>query len=147
MRTRTFDGRTFAAIAGAAVVGGLWAGLNLWRAGDVRDPEVYPALIWTVFATPFVTFFGWAWARPKERGLAALICFCVYFFAILIAARVERLLLGEAQAEAAGHALYFRLTLALDLLGCLGAALQRALAIGTIPAPTESQTRRMSSEL
>ena len=141
MRTSRFDRRTFALIAGAALVGACWAGFNYWRAGEARDPGVYPALIWTVFATPFATFWGWAWARPRERWRAAFTCFVIYFFAILGAARIERLVLGQEVAEATGHALYFRLTLFFDLLGCLGSALQRARSAGTIAVPAAAVTR------
>jgi hypothetical protein len=58
----------------------------------------------------------------------------IYFFAILVAARIERLVLGEATATETKHALYFRLTLALDLLAGLGVALQRGRYARTIPA-------------
>lgn len=133
MFARRFDWRTFRLIAAAAGLGALWSIYNLWSAGEGRDPEVFRALIWVVFATPFATFWGWAIARPGERWLAAFICFSIYFFAIFIAARVERLMLGEDAATASGHALYFRLTLLFDLLACLGVALQRARGIGTIP--------------
>jgi hypothetical protein len=126
MRPRDFDRRTFAIIACATLVGALWAGYNLWVAGSDRGQEVFRALIWTVFATPFATFCGWAIARPAERWWAAFVCFAIYFFAIFTAARVERLLLGEELANATAHLLYFRLTLAFDVLACLGVALQRA---------------------
>lgn len=135
---RRFDRRTFALITGAALAGGLWAGYNLWTVGAVRDLRVARALIWTVFATPFAMFFGWAWARPAERWRALWVSFLVYFFAILIAARLERLILGETLAASAKHALYFRLTLAFDLLACLAIALQRAFAIDTALAEADA---------
>lgn len=128
------DRRAFAIIAAAVVIGAVWAGYNLWTAGADRGENTYRALIWTVFATPFATFLGWAVARPVERWRAAFVCFMIYFFAILVAARIERLVLGEATATATGHALYFRLTLALDLLAGLGVALQRGRSARTIPA-------------
>ena len=132
-----FDRRTFSTIACAALLGALWAGYNLWRAGDARDESVFRALIWIVFATPFATFWGWILARPQERWQAAFICFLIYFFAIFAAARIERLVLGQDEANATGHALYFRLTLVFDVLGCLGVALQRARSSATIGAPTD----------
>jgi uncharacterized membrane protein YphA (DoxX/SURF4 family) len=132
MREHSFDRRAFAIIAATTLLGALWAGYNLWLAGDARDASVYRQLIWVVFATPLATFCGWAWARPGERWSAAFFSFMVYFLAIFIAARVERFLLGKDIAEATKHALYFRLTLALDLLGGLAIALQRARTVSTI---------------
>lgn len=127
------------------MLGALWSTYNLRSAGTSRDPEVFRALIWIVFATPFATFWGWIIARPGERWRAAFVCFSIYFFAIFIAARVERFVLGEAAATAAGHALYFRLTLLFDLVACLGVALQRARGAGTIPRQFEPLTRAAPS--
>ena len=141
MRSRYFDRRSFGIIAAAALIGAMWAGFNLWRVGDSREPAVFHALIWIVFATPLTTFCGWVWARPRERWMAAFTCFAVYFFAIFAAARVERLVVGEDAAAAASHALYFRLALAFDLVGCLGAALQRGRSPVTIPAPNQPAAR------
>ena len=141
MNTRRFDLRTFSIIAAATIAGALWAGYNLWAAGDARDPGVFRALIWAVFATPLLTFIGWAWTRPAERWRAAGVCFAVYFFAIFAAARIERLVLGQDLAEQTRHALYFRLTLALDLLGGLAIALHRGRSMGTIQAPDDVAAR------
>jgi cytochrome bd-type quinol oxidase subunit 2 len=124
-------------IAAATLLGALWAGFNLWLVGAARDASVFRQLIWVVFATPFATFCGWAWARPRERWAAAFFSFMVYFLAILVAARVERFVLGRDTADATQHALYFRLTLALDLLGGLAIALQRARSVSTIPTSKE----------
>jgi succinate-acetate transporter protein len=146
MTGRRFDRRSFSIIACAAVLGALWAGFNLWRAGDARDDSVFRALIWVVFATPFATFWGWILARPHERWRAAFVCFTIYFFAIFTAARIERLVLGQEAASATGHALYFRLTLLFDLLGCLGVALHRARSLGTIASPAESVARSTPSQ-
>jgi hypothetical protein len=141
-----FGWRDFLIIASAALAGAAWAGYNLWVAGDRRDEANIHALIWTVFATPFATFGGWAIARPRERWSAAAVCFTIYVFAIFAAARVERLLLGEANAAATGHALYFRLCLGLDLLGCLGVALHRALHVGTMHVSAAPERRAAPSE-
>ncbi|MEA2984795.1 MAG: hypothetical protein QOD94_1049 [Alphaproteobacteria bacterium] len=134
---RHFDWRSLAIIGLAALVGAAWAGYNLRLAGDRRDEAVFDALIWIVFATPFATFIGWLVARPRERWLAVAVCFAIYFFAIFAAARIERVIVGEAIAAASGHALYFRLCLVFDLLGCLGVALHRALHVGTMHVSTE----------
>ena len=142
---RQFDWRTFVIIALAALIGAAWAGYNFWSAGDNRGEPVLRALIWTVFATPFATFGGWAIARPRERWMAAAVCFTIYFFAIFAAARLERLLVGERAAAATGHDLYFRLCLAFDLIACLGVALHRALHVGTIEVSTGRERRTAPS--
>jgi hypothetical protein len=144
-RARNFDRRAFVLIAGAALLGAAWAGYNLWQAGNSREPEVFRALIWAVFAPPFFTFWGWLAARPAERWRAAFTCFMIYFVAIFAAARLERLLLGADEAAATGHALYFRLVLLFQLLACLGVALRRALRAGTIPQTADSMTRTAAS--
>jgi hypothetical protein len=145
MSTR-WDRRTFGLVMGAVVIGALWAGYNLWRfdfgraGGDVR------MLVWIVFATPFATFLGWVWARPREGWRAAFVTFVIYFFAIMVAARIERLVLGEDRAAATRHALYFELTLALDVVACLVVALRVARSVVTIPSPN-NDVRSASPEL
>jgi hypothetical protein len=141
-----FDLRTFALIALATLIGGLWAWYNLRLAGSARDLAVSNQLVWAVFATPFAAFLGWVLARRAESWRAAFVCFCIYFFAIFLAARVERLVLGEEVASATKHALYFQLVLAFDLLGCLGAALQRAISVGTIRMPNEPAAHSSSPQ-
>ncbi len=138
---RPFDRRAFVSIALVTLLGAAWAAFNLWWAGDRRDEAVFRALIWVVFATPLATFVGWAITRPSERWQAAAVCFAFYFFAIFAAARVERLLLGEQNAAATNHALYFRLCLGFDLLGGLGIALHRALHVGTMQLSAEPEHR------
>lgn len=145
MKRRQFDVRTFALIAGAAILGAAWAVYNLGLAGSARDAAVFRQLVWAVFATPFFTFLGWLLARPREGWRAAFVSFCIYFFAIFAAARVERLALGESLASSSKHALYFRLTIGLDLVACLVAALQRARAPGTIQPPADT-TRSTSPQ-
>ena len=141
MSERRFDSRAFGIIAGATLLGAAWAGYQLWTAGFGSDQGNFRALIWGVFATPFAAFCGWAWARPGERWQAAFVCFVIYFFSILVAARIERLVLGEERAAATGHALYFQLTLALDLIACLVVALRQARSVGTIPLPNDAVGR------
>jgi hypothetical protein len=143
---RHVDWRSLTIIGLAALTGAAWAGYNLRLAGDRRDEAIFHALIWIVFATPFATFGGWAVARPRERWPAAAVCSSIYFFAILAAARIERLVVGEEIAAATGHALYFRLCLVFDLLGCLGAALHRALYVGTMHMSTGQERRTAPSK-
>ncbi len=146
MTSRNFDLRAFVIIAGAAILGACWAGYNLWLAGDVRDEIVARELVWAVFATPFATFIGWVIARPSEGWRAACVTFCVYFFTIFVAARIERLALGEELANATKHVLYFRLTLGLDLVACLVVALQRARAGGTMHASSDPVAQSTSPQ-
>jgi hypothetical protein len=134
---RTWDLRAFALIAVGAALGAAWAWFNLSRAGGSGFSAATGPLVWVVFATPFFTFWGWLLARRREVWLALFVCFCIYFFGILIGARLERLLLGADAARAAGHALYFQLTVAIQLGACLLAALQRSLKRGTMPVSTQ----------
>jgi hypothetical protein len=147
LMSNRWDRRAFGLLMIAVVIGALWAGYNLWRfdfgraGGDVR------MLVWIVFATPFATFLGWVWARPREGWHAAFVTFVIYFFAIMVAARIERLVLGEDQAAATHHALYFQLTLALDVVACLVVALRVARSVVTIPSPDTKDVRSTSPEL
>jgi hypothetical protein len=135
---RSFDLRTFVSIAGAALLGAAWAYFSLSRAGGSGTSGATAALVWTVFATPFFAFWGWLGARRGEGWLALFVCFCIYFFAIFLGARLERLVVGADAAAASGYALYFRLTPAIQLIGCLLAAAHRGVARGTMPASTRS---------
>lgn len=135
---RTIDWRSAALIGLAALLGALWALFNLSRAGWSGFGGTAAQLVWVVFATPFFTFWGWLLARWHERWLAALVCFSIYFFAILLGARLELLVLGEQPAAASGHALYFRLTLMIQLIACLVVAAQRSVQHGTMRASTDS---------
>jgi hypothetical protein len=135
----------------AALIGAGWAIYNRSTVGAAPDQEAeLHALVWAVFATPFAAFWGWFFARPAERWLAAGVCFCIYFFAIFIAARYESCAVVWAQygpagcftatAEArqiandAGHRLYFQAVVVTQLLAALAVALQRALSRSTMPA-------------
>lgn len=133
----TWDRRVFACIVVATAIGAAWAWFNLSRAGGNGFAADTGPLVWTVFATPFFTFWGWFVARRPEVWLALFVCFCIYFFGILIGARVERLALGADTARATGHALYFQLTPAIHLSAGLLVALQRSLKRGTMPVSTK----------
>ncbi|WP_029215244.1 hypothetical protein [Kallotenue papyrolyticum] len=135
-----FDLRSAALIGGAALLGAAWSWVNLQRAGGSGAGAATAALIWTVFATPFFTFWGWFAARRSELWMALFVCGCIYFFSIFAGARIERLLLDAEPARATGHALYFRLTPALQLLACLALALHRGRRRGTMPVPTRPTT-------
>lgn len=136
---RTIDRRAASLIGGAALLGAVWAVWNLVRAGGTGAGGAGAALVWAVFAVPFFTFVGWGVARRRECWLAAGVCFAIYFFGIFAGARLELLVIGREAADAAFHALYFRFTLAVQLLACLLAAAQRATAAGgTIASTTDS---------
>ncbi len=124
-------------IGGAALLGAAWASFNLLRAGGSGASGATVPLVWTVFATPFFTFWGWLIARRREGWQAAFVCFCIYFFAIFVGARLERLVLGAEAAAANAHALYYRLTLAAQVIACLVVAAQRSVSHGTMHISTE----------
>lgn len=111
---------------------------NLRQAGGSGLTGSTAQLVWTVFATPFFTFWGWLVARRSEGWLAGLVCFSIYFFAIFLGARLELLMLGQTAAAAAGHARYFQLTMSIQLIACLVVAVQRAMQHGTMNVSTDS---------
>lgn len=138
--------KTLAIIALSALIGAAWAWFNLTRAGGNGGSSAIPQLVWTVFAVPFFTFLGWLVARWRERWLAAGVCFCVYFFSIFVGARLELLIVGSQAATDTFHALYFRLTMLVQIVSCLAIAAQRAMTHGTMLAPDEGQTNSAARE-
>lgn len=148
---RRFDWATFGWIAGAALLGAAWAYYNLASTGGSRAESQFRALIWTIFATPFFTFWGWFFARRGERWLAAFVCFCIYFFSVFVAARIESLFLDRGSAAAAGHTIYFHTVIVLNLVAGMAVAVQRALAPPTTqkagdPRPESRDLRPDSSQ-
>lgn len=137
-RNRTFDLKTAALIGGAALLGTAWALFNLTRVGGNGASGATTQLVWTVFATPFFTFWGWLLARQREGWLAAFVCFCIYFFSIFIGARLELLVQGADVAATNEHALYFRLTVSIQLIACIVVAASRAGSRGTMQTPTKT---------
>lgn len=137
-KKRTFDLRTAALIGGATLLGAAWAAFNLYRAGGSGASASAAPLIWTVFATPFFTFWGWLAAERQSGWRAAFVCFCIYFFAIFIGARLVLLIQSKEVAAAQAHALYFRLTLVTQLIACFVVALHRAVSRGTMYVSTKS---------
>lgn len=115
-----------------AIVPPLLAALSALFAFDVsaRLPvdQSLRALAWVVVATPTGMFLGRWLARRRDLGGAALWSFMCYVFSIFVAARLERLILGEP----ATHALYFRLAIVLQCLTALVAALHSARDVGTM---------------
>ncbi len=134
---RTFDLRTALIIGCAALLGACWAAFNLYRAGGDGALGATAPLVWTIFATPFFTFWGWLVAKRAEGWLAAFVCFCIYFFAVFLGARLEQLIQGQDVAAANEHALYFRLTLALQFIACLIVAAHRSYSRGTMQLSTD----------
>ncbi|MCG8350165.1 MAG: hypothetical protein MI924_20560 [Chloroflexales bacterium] len=130
-----FHWRTFAFMFGALVLGAAWAAYNYYSTGGIRNDTVLRPLVWTIFAIPFGLFLGWLLARRSEWGQATFICFCLYFFSIFIAARIESLLVTTEQATAMGHALYFQTVMILQIIVGAGLAGWRALA----PVPVENR--------
>jgi hypothetical protein len=125
--TRRIDTRTLAIMLTALAIGLAWAAFQLASTGGVRNDSTVRPLVWTVFATPFALFIGWLVARRQELGLAAFVCFCLYFFTFFVAQRIESLVLSPAEAAANGHALHFQLVLATHALAGLALSIWRAL--------------------
>jgi hypothetical protein len=143
-----FDLRTFILILGAALLGAGWAIYNRGLVGTLDTEARLHPLVWVIFATPFATFWGWFFARPAERWRAAAVCFCVYFFSIIIAARYESCAVvwdsygpagcftatSEARqiANSTGHTVYFQAIVVVHLIAALAIALQRGLSRSTM---------------
>lgn len=121
------DWRTLSLMLIAALVGAAWALFNFASTGGERGEAELRPLIWTIFATPFALFLGWTLARRTEVWLAALTCFCLYFFTVFVAARLESLALGPEEAAATHHTMYFTSVVWLHLASALVLALWRAL--------------------
>ena len=83
-----FDLRTFILILGAALLGAAWAIYNRGLVPALDPEPQLRAQVWVIFATPFAMFWGWFFSRPAERLWAVGICFCIYFFAPFVAARI-----------------------------------------------------------
>jgi hypothetical protein len=138
-----FDVRTFLLIFGAACVGAVWATYQRSTTAPPYGEAQIPALIWTVFATPFAMFWGWFVARRAERWWAAFVCFCIYFLSAFVAARYETCVVVHgsfdliscftdtaqalALADASGHRVYFESIVVLQLIAALVTALQRSV--------------------
>lgn len=145
-----FDLRTFILIFGAACIGAVWAGYQLGTTLPPYDEDQLPALIWTIFATPFALFWGWLLARRTERWWAAFVCFCIYFFSAFVAARYETCTIvngsfslvscftdteqAQLLAGVAGHRIYFEAVIVIQVVAALATALQRSLKRRTIHA-------------
>jgi hypothetical protein len=152
MPAARFDVRTFLLIFGAACLGAAWATYSRATTSPPYDESQIRALIWIVFAAPFAMFLGWFVARPRERWLAAFVCFCIYFFAPFVAARYETcavvsgsfsLVSCFADTEQAqilagqiGHRIYFESVVVIHLIAALATALQRARGRRTIADQT-----------
>ncbi|MFO7169108.1 MAG: hypothetical protein DIU80_013885 [Chloroflexota bacterium] len=149
MAARQFDIRTFLLIFGAACAGAAWAIYNRSLTSFPYDEDQIRALIWIVFAAPFAMFWGWFFARPRERWIAAFVCFCIYFFSPFVAARYETCTVvhgsfnlvscfadteqAQQLAGAIGHRIYFESVVVIHLIAALVTALQRALGRSTMP--------------
>jgi len=147
-----FDRRTFLLIVGAALIGAVWASYQRGTTSAPYDEGQLPALIWTVFATPFAMFWGWLFARRTERWWAAFVCFCIYFFSAFVAARYETCTVvngsfnlvscftdteqAQVLAGAVGHRIYFESVVVIQFIAALVTALQRSVKRRTMqPAP------------
>jgi hypothetical protein len=140
---RPFAWRTFALLIGAALLGAAWAYYNFLSTGGQRGQDELRPLVWTIFATPFALFLGWTLARRAEVWLAAFCCFCLYFFTVFVAARIESLVYSPEAAAATNHDLYFQAVIVLHLIGAAGLAVWRARqpapATAASPPPAAGQ--------
>ena len=148
MASGRFDLRSFLLIIGAACAGAAWAIYNRSITSFPYDEAQLRALIWVVFASPFAMFWGWFFARPRERWIAAFVCFCIYFFSPFLAARYETCVVvndafnlvscfadteqAQQLAGAIGHRIYFESVVVIHVIAALCTALQRALSRSTI---------------
>ncbi|GAC1638048.1 MAG: hypothetical protein NVS4B8_03450 [Herpetosiphon sp.] len=120
--------RSLLVIFGATLFGALIATFSYWSTHGTRDTTVIRQLVLAVFATPFATFLGWVIVDRARGWQAAFSCFLVYFFSIFAAARFERLMRGDSLSGTTGHALYFKLTIALNVAAGLWLALREVRA-------------------
>jgi hypothetical protein len=115
---RLFDLRTLLIMLAALGLGLAWAGVSLAATGGLRNDTTARALVWVVCAAPLALFLGWLAARRLELGLAALCCFCLYFFTFFVAQHAA-LIAGDPGA-------YFVAALATHALAGTALALWRA---------------------
>lgn len=158
---RPFDIRTFFLIAGAALLGALWAVYNRSLAMPPPYTEAdYRPLVWVYFAVPFFAFWGWFVARRAERWWAAFVCFCIYFFAPFVAARYESCVVAQGSfslrscflettqaqelANAQGHVVFFQVLVIVQVIAALVVALQRARNRSTMPDKSTSPQTQSS---
>ena len=111
--------RRFAWIA-AGIALGVIGGLLARNAAIPNPPpgKLGPQ-VWAVIAVPLATLAGAILAAPRRWVAAAVWVFVIYFFSLFGAARLERLLVGEEAATAAGHMLYFALAIVIQALAGL----------------------------
>lgn len=133
MQQRNWNPRIFLLVLAATLIGAATAALALGSTAGVRNDSTLRPLVWVVFGTPLATFTTWFLLRPSQRWQAAFGGFMTYFWCIVIAARIERIVLGPEGAQASKHVLYFQLTIALNVLAGSIAALRAAQTRGTIP--------------
>lgn len=142
---RRFDGRTFALMFGALLLGVAWAVYNYDSAVALRGDAQTRPLVWAIFAAPLALFLGWWIARRRELARAAFTCFCLYFFTPFVAARIESLFFTADQAQANGHNLYFTTVIILHAVVGLGLVLWRAFGAAppvpqaNVPRPADMQ--------
>lgn len=108
------------ALVGAGTALGCLGGwLALQSAAPTPTNEQLQPLVWAVVSTPLLTWLVACLVRRQQIAQALLWCGTIYLASIFSAARLERLLIGNSAALAGGYALYFRLVLALQVVGGL----------------------------
>ncbi len=108
------------------MLGALLGAAGAWSAHRFIAPSLPPdqltPLVWIVISVPLGALAGALLAQPRRWAQSAGWLGVVYFFSVFAAARLERLLVGEEAAAAAGHRLYFTLVIGLQVAGSLLAA-------------------------
>lgn len=133
---RAWNWRLFLGLLAATAIGTAWAWYNYTSTGGAREISLARPLVWTIFAIPFALCIGWlllAWAR---RGVALFASFCLYFFSPFIAARWESFFFSPEAADRAGHDLYFKAVMVVNILGAIGLAIWQARIPPREPEPT-----------
>lgn len=147
-KLRSFDLKTFSCIFGAGLIGALLARYNYGKV-NFNDYQHYTSgdfnilFIWMVFVTPFMTFWGWLFARRSEGWIASFVCFCIYFFSSFVAARYEYCTIPahifnltncfstdidvDRIARDSAHILYFQAIVPIHLCAVFVVAIQRSL--------------------
>lgn len=144
MTSRSFDAKTFTVLFVPALLGAAWAVYQRGLTAPPYPSDQVSSLVWVIFAVPFALFWGWFFARPRERWLAAFVCFCIYFFSPFLAARYESCTItsgtfslvscfadsqgAQDLAGAAGHRIYFDAVVIIHVIAAAVTAVQRARA-------------------
>ena len=139
------DLRTLLIMVGAAVIGAAWANYNRGLTSPPYDESELRPLVWVIFATPFMFYIGWFFARKTERWWGAFVSFCLYFFSLFVAQRYESCTVvsghfslidcftatsaAQQLANDTGHVIHFGAVIVIQLIAAVLIALHRAFRL------------------